>query len=355
MDAHIINEAIKIVHEGWTDGIVLSYGSCSDNDYFAYGYISGALNAPASENTLYDIASVTKLFTLVAVLRLCDKGILSLEAQVGDYSTNFSNIGHIHIYELMNFSKTLITDRRIDVLTNQEEALSLLYNIKQADTPPRYSDMGPIILGLLIDSIEGMSFKETVKEIFNICQLNNTFWWPDLPNSITDSIQSYDNEYSLTNEGIKIINHITGIPHDKKAALLGTTAHAGIFSTPQDLSRFSISLLSNRLLSDESLECIGSKKYDYITNNGQRFGLLCYKKTENEIISEVPFQFSDNAIAISGYTGNYLMIDPNKNRFISINSNRIYNRCPSSYYDISGSTKGTRNYVYRIDKLLTLI
>jgi CubicO group peptidase (beta-lactamase class C family) len=158
--------------------------------------------------------------------------------------------------------------------------------------------------------------------------MDSSFWWTDIPRSDFAHLQSYDNEYKVLNDTLIPKRTPLGTVHDTKAQILKVSGHAGIFSTPKDLSKFCFNILSGNIISQKSLEIMSLAIYDYYIDN-QRFGLLCYKKASDIIKSEVPYYLSEAAFAMSGYTGTYLVIDPENNYYASINSNRIYNRAPS--------------------------
>jgi CubicO group peptidase (beta-lactamase class C family) len=353
MYENIKEEAKKIIEEGWTDGIAVLWGTNKECHSIYSGTISGTDFKPVSENTVYDLASVTKIFFLICILKLVEKGTLSLNACVGDYSALFPNISGLKIYELMNFSKPLQTTRRIDTANNYEEAVSLLHNVQFVDESPKYSDMGAIILSLILNELLGASFREVLSEIKEICNLSNTFFWDEFTLEYASRTQSYDKEYVFKDNKLITKNTPIGIPHDPKARILGACGHAGIFSTPKDITSFCQCLLSERIITKDTISLVSSPKYDTYVDE-QHFGLLCYKKSTNQKKSEIPALFSDASFAISGFTGTYLLIDPEKNHFISINSNRIYNRCTSTEHT-EADLICTKNYVYRKDALINQI
>lgn len=353
MHEELKEEIKRIISEGWTDGMAVLWGTPSKSYSLFSGEISGSDSVPITENTVYDLASVTKLFFLICVLRLVEGGKLSLDACVGDYSALFPNISNLKIYELMNFSKLLQTPRRIDTTASYDEAVSILRDVKFVNGTPRYSDIGAIILSLILSELPGASFRELLSEVKTICNLNDTYFWDELPSELISRTQSYDREYILHNNTITTKSTPRGIPHDPKARILGACGHAGIFSTPIDISTFCKCLLSGKIISKDTLSLVCSSKYDTYVDE-QHFGLLCYKKSTNQKKSEIPALFSDASFAISGFTGTYLLIDPEKKHFISINSNRIYNRCTSAEHTESDLIC-TKNYVYRKDALINQI
>ena len=353
MYENLKDEVKKIISEGWTDGMAVLWGTPSISHSIYSGIISGSDSIPVAENTVYDLASVTKIYFLVCVLKLVEKEILSLDACVGDYSALFPNISNLKIFELMNFSRLLQTARRIDTAINYEEAVSILHKVQLVEEPPRYSDMGAIILSLILNELPGASFRESMSEIKAICNLHDTFFWDELPTEYISHTQSYDKEYVFENNKIITKNTPVGIPHDPKARILGACGHAGIFSTPGDITQFCKCLLSERIITSSTLSLVCSSKYDTLIDE-QHLGLLCYKKSLNKKKSEIPTLFSDVAFAISGFTGTYLLVDLYNEFFVSINSNRVYHRCPKSHIQ-NDTIKSTTDYVYRKDQILFLI
>ena len=186
-----------------------------------------------------------------------------------------------------------------------------------------------------------------------ICNLHDTFFWDELPTEYISHTQSYDKEYVFENNKIITKNTPVGIPHDPKARILGACGHAGIFSTPGDITQFCKCLLSERIITSSTLSLVCSSKYDTLIDE-QHLGLLCYKKSLNKKKSEIPTLFSDVAFAISGFTGTYLLVDLYNEFFVSINSNRVYHRCPKSHIQ-NDTIKSTTDYVYRKDQILFLI
>ena len=81
MHEELKEEIKRIISEGWTDGMAVLWGTPSKSYSLFSGEISGSDSVPITENTVYDLASVTKLFFLICVLRLVEGGKLSLDAQ----------------------------------------------------------------------------------------------------------------------------------------------------------------------------------------------------------------------------------------------------------------------------------
>ena len=118
-------------------------------------------------------------------------------------------------------------------------------------------------------------------------------------------------------------------------------------------------IINGKVLSDESLMTIATGSDE---NFKQRFGFLSYSKSPDEMLSEIYHKMSDNAFAMSGFTGTYLMIDPIKNCYLFIGGNKLNNRVTfTDNQDLIFDDNKilfdnetyfyTKNYVYMRDEL----
>lgn len=355
----IISEINSIINEGWTDGIVVRCGNCSNQLYFASGtYESDKWNY-IGEDTIYDLASVSKLFTLFIVCVLIDEGKINIKKRVSDYTElrKYHNLQNLYLYELINFSyeistKTLITDCK-----NSVEVDDCLTNAYLKATEPRYSDIGVMVFTNMIDAIFGYGFfREYSKKFWKKAGMYNTFWFDEIPKELFYRVQSYDNEYRMDKNGkLSLWRTPIGIVHDAKCRVVGASGHAGIFSSPKDIGTFCRNVLSYKIVEKDLIdEYVTNSMYDtYLGDKRQHFGILSYKKTKKQKTSEIPLAANDNAIAMSGYTGCYLLLDINNDKFVFIGSNRIHNRATSISSEgiMTMQVKNTKEYVYRKDIL----
>lgn len=360
MIGEISREMQSIIAEGWTDGIVIEIGKHDRYEAIIAG-ISNGSQMQLSEQTIYDLASVTKIFTLAVTMNLHEQGLLNIEDCIGSYTKVFPDLVNIKIFELMNFSVQLETERRIEHRMPHDKALNEVYNIKVAAHEIKYSDMGSIVLSELINIILGdqNGFRTCVCDMIRNCNMSSTFWWDDIAQRRTD-LMSYDHEYKYLNGEMHDIRTRLGDVHDRKARSLICAGHAGLVSSPEDMRKFAIALLNGEVLSKGSINSICSNQYN-TSGSGQTFGLLCYKKNPCSRLSEIPDVMSEDAIAISGYTGVYFGIDFDNKIYVILCGNRVANRLTYTddrsaiqhgYYDMGErQVKYTADYVYRRDKL----
>lgn len=359
----IIDEMNRIINENWTDGISVSYGTDAYTENICEGVyedINGNY-VPVTEKTFIDVSSVTKLFTLVTILKLTEENKIDITKKISDYSklSSYVNIQDIKLYELLNFTKNVVTSSRLDRCSG-DEAEALLKSGIVENNRVFYSDIGSIIIVYILDDLFGKGFFRNYSEkLWKNIGMKNTFWWDDIPEDKYGLLQSYDNEYRYSEkDGIYCYHTEPGKPHDPKSKVLGASGHAGIFMTSEDISVFASELIKGNIISYDTINSfILSDAYDSFTDYGQHFGILCYKRAEKSVDSEIPDFASDKSIAISGYTGVYFMIDFQNRKFVFIASNRVHNRMTSLLPsdDISGEYKKVTNkYVYRKDVLRDL-
>jgi CubicO group peptidase (beta-lactamase class C family) len=291
---------------------------------------------PMAADSVFDLASVTKLFTCLCVLMLMERGLLSLDTPVHDAAPRFIHLESVRVRDVLSFGTGLCTDGRIDGCATRAAALECLYGIRPIPVPVEhpYTDMGAMVLKYVIEHISGQNYFDFIRtEILNPLGMCHTYTAP--PAGLLPAFVDY-------NYGRRIINGcfttdtgaFPGVPHDPKARLLcggglDLCGHAGLFSTAGDMALLAVGLLEGRLLSRGALLSIGINRTGMRLPDGrytQHHGLLCYVKNPDQRQNEVPAGFGEYSFALSGYTGNHFSIDPVHNRFIIILANKIHNR-----------------------------
>lgn len=336
---HLVDER-RIV-----SGIAVSYGDRTRGEAFCRGRIREVRlegdafvpdEAPMDADSVFDLASVTKLFTCIAVLQLVERGKLRLDDTIGRIDTRFSQIRDATVEGLLSFRTALQTSARMDTQSGAEEAERLLFDIRIGPPPVRkfYTDMGAMVLKYVVESAADLAFWEYLSEqILRPLGMTRTF--AEVPNELLQETVSCNYERRIVNGAFQLD---TGCPpgtvHDPKARLLNTAypapcGHAGLFSTLNDMTRLARGLLENSLLSRSTLLEIGVNRTGGRLPSGedsQYMGYLCYSKQPVQIFSEVPAYFGERTIALNGFTGNHFSVDPEKNQFMILLANRIHNR-----------------------------
>ena len=162
MDNQLLNHMRFLCDESrMLTGITVAYGSDTNSEWAQYGRsqeieLSNGSFIPCERmlhaETIYDLASLTKLFTTVATLSLAESGLLSLDEYVGEIEPRFIFLQHISVGDVLSFRVSLQTPERIDTAPTREEGLRRLFEVKRCPTPSIrvYSDMNAMVIKYII-------------------------------------------------------------------------------------------------------------------------------------------------------------------------------------------------------------
>lgn len=291
---------------------------------------------PLHENTLYDLASLTKVFTMISVMQLVHAGQIALHDDIGHIDSRFSHLSRVRIQQVLSYEATLQTPRRIDEQKEYHAALQQVFSMAVSPTESLrpYSDMNALVLKYVVEKASGMRFFEYVKRnILSPAGMAETF--VQVPAERLPDCACYNYEHRITGGQHSVRTDVPlGVPHDAKASILCNgglelCGHAGLFSTLADMVRLCQALLSGKLLPMEVLLKLSTSRMGKANPDGsfrQYLGYLCFVKGPQQRFSEVPLWMSDRAFAQSGFTGNHIAIDPELGVFDLFLGNRCHNR-----------------------------
>ena len=300
------------------------------------GRTETAMDGEVSGQSVFDLASVTKLFTGLSVMKLKEDGLLDFSRSVCYYDPRFRGLKDRTVEELMSFAVTVRTPVRLDACPDRETALEALFASEGLPDQERraYSDIPAMVIKYIAEAAGGMPFYECVrKTVLEPAGMTET--WAKVPAERIADCQVYDREHRIENgkyilrEGMK-----PGVPHDPKAAVLqgdsgDLCGHAGLFSTIPDMIRFCRAVLSEKIVSGESLREIAVNRTGRERPDGthtQYLGLQCYVRHPEQYHSEIPIYMGKRAFGIGGFTGNHVSVDPVRGLFTIFLGNRVKNR-----------------------------
>jgi len=196
---------------------------------------------PMTTDTIFDLSSLTKLFTATAVVKLAELGLIKIHAPVATYIPEFGKNGKtkITIKQLLTHSSCLISDNpHKDYDNGYEKAFENIYNLAPEKRPGSsfmYSSVGYLILGELVQRVSGKSLAAFLYEyIFKPLTMTDTMFMP--PQELHARIAPTAQRYGVW---------IRGEVHDYRShAIGGITGHAGLFSTTLDLAKFCSAFLN---------------------------------------------------------------------------------------------------------------
>ena len=297
----------------------------------------GLKQAPVAidRDSLYDIASLTKLFTLISALMLVERGKMAFEDRLTRLDPRFGALGDCTLLELLSYEAVLKTPERVDAQKDREAALGQVFRTYRAkeEGPRLYSDMNALVLKYLIEAVSGQVYHVFLREnILGPLDMRDSF--VKVPAQRAECLLDYNHEHRvLGGRHVRLENNPPGLPHDPKARLLGNrgedlAGHAGLFATAQDMCKFATGLLDGRLISREMLLSIGPNRTGRVGEGYYRqyMGLICFSKSPVTRLSEVPQWMGEKAFGLSGYTGNHIAVDPEAGVFDLFLGNRCHNR-----------------------------
>jgi len=236
----------------------VSFGIIKGNDLIYsnnYGFSNLEKRTPSNNNTTYRIASISKVFTSVAILQLAEKNLLNLDDNVSKHlewfkSDSDSNLKDITIRHILFHCSGLTRESdgnywNDDKFPSAEEIKK--YISKKPSVYPvlklwKYSNLGYGILGLIIEKVSGKKYEVYVKE--NILKkLNMTHTEPDL----TKDAEKY-----------LATGYSRDIPNEKRTPFENMRTNdlisaTGFLSNVEDLSKFFVALFNdNNILSPTS-------------------------------------------------------------------------------------------------------
>ncbi|HEX8501866.1 MAG TPA: serine hydrolase domain-containing protein [Pyrinomonadaceae bacterium] len=141
----------------------------------AYGLANAELNVPAGEETLFQLASLTKTFTAVAVMSLAEEGRLSLDAKARSLLPSLPRAwGGVTVRQLLSHTSGLpdvsLGDDTDEVIAaTLPEALRKLARMRPAARPGArwaYNQTGYVLLGIIVEKVSGVGFEEFMARRF---------------------------------------------------------------------------------------------------------------------------------------------------------------------------------------------
>lgn len=188
---------------------------------------------PLRPDMMYDLASLTKVVgTTTRVFQLISDGTVSLSDKIEKFVPDLA-YPQITIQQLLLHNSGLPADIENNHDMNKTELIEAIKNTVLINKPGEtvvYSDLGYILLGWLIEKIDGNIADSVRENVFKPLGMNNSMYVP----KDFDKSQYVPTEYQSDRGGM-----IRGTVHDSKAFKLdGVSGHAGLFSTLNDLNKF---------------------------------------------------------------------------------------------------------------------
>lgn len=328
------------------------YTSCvleirKDNKLF-FRDCSGVLDPREPKNktkvdSLFDLASLTKIFISVLFMKLVEEGKVKLSDKVQDIEPKFigKNKNLITFEHILSHSSGLPDSFNLYENHEWNKGNSIVFNklfntelVYQPGEKIIYSCLGFMFLGYLIEKITDKRLDEVLYEkIFKPLNLNNIMYKPDktICNNIAITTFERPNRGSLN----------PGTVHDGNAIAIhdGISGNAGLFASADEVANLGQMFLNKTFLKKETIDLMLQTHAEY---EDKKRGLGWQLHSSDE--TSITYLFSEKSFGHTGYCGTSLVVDPKKELVISFLTNSVH------FYKNSGDLnkfKEFRNVLYK--------
>ena len=251
----------------------------------AYGMANKDFNVPNRIDTKFNLGSMNKMFTSVAIAQLVERGKLSFDDPLSKFLPDFpdkQSAEKIKIKHLLThtaglggyFSREWQQSSRGSYRTVDDMMKRAAADEKLQFEPGsrwRYSNTGMLVLGKVIEVVTGQSYYDYVREnITKPAGMSNTACY-ELDRVNQNLAVGYHKE--ITDNGVSFSNNI--FEHVMRGG-----PHGGGYSTVEDLLKFDLALRSNKLVGAEYVKQLLSPKPEL---NSPRYGYGFQVDTETQI------------------------------------------------------------------------
>lgn len=286
------------------------------------GTLDWRYSGPVTDESIWDLASLTKVVAMTsAMMQLVDSGLISLDAPVRQYLPEWTGEGSefVTVRHLLTHSSGLPSWRPLYKETTHRNAALELVLATAPDTMPGarmvYSDLGAILLGMLVERVSGEPLDSYVYgHVFRPLGMDRTFYKPD-PSLLAEIAPT---EFDPWRQ-----QQVRGEVHDENAFRLGgVSGHAGLFSTADDLAVLAQLYLSGgelngtRLFSERVIETFTAPQNPVLGNRALGWEKPNGRNSAGSLLSE-------RAFGHTGFTGTSIWIDPARDIFVILLTNRV--------------------------------
>ncbi len=303
-----------VVVVGRRDTVLLARG---------YGHLTWSAKSavPRPDSTLYDLASLTKVVaTTPAVMLLLDGGKVQLDRPVRDYLPDFQGAGkdRVTVRQVLSHTSGLPPWRPFYRTAKDAVAMRRLVMEEPLRWPPgsrvEYSDLNGMLMGWIVEAASGERLDRFARErVFVPVGMSQTGFLP--PRAAWRRAAPV---------GVWRGTPVAGRVHDQNAERLGgVSGHAGLFSTGTDLARYAQILLNGGRTRGCS-RVFGEETVALFTRPAARGRGLGWEMRDSATTDNTGARMSRATFGHTGFTGTSMWIDPERDLFVILLTNRVY-------------------------------
>ncbi len=287
------------------------------------GHVDWAPSQAVTPTTVWDLASLTKVVGMTsAVMQLVERGRIDLDAPVQRYLPEWTgpNKDRVTVRHLITHQSGLPSFRKYFEANVSPDSIRHLFITTPLDSAPGtrmiYSDIGAILLGMIIERQGGMALDEYLtRNVFRPMGMLETRYKPPL---------EWRSRIAPTEKDPWRGRHLVGEVHDENAFALGqVSGHAGLFSTAHDLERFARAYLNGGALGDGRLARASTiAQFTRVADSSFSSRALGWDTPAGPNSSAGRF-IKRPAFGHTGYTGTSMWIAPQHDLYIILLTNRV--------------------------------
>lgn len=239
-------------------------------------------------NSIFHVASITKTFTALALLKVCEQKQIDIHKPLGTYFKDLTTKqSQLTIHQILSHTSGMVDVWENDKNKNLEKYFTDMGNDGFFDKPDAvfsYSNNGYAFAGLILEKLTNKPYQQAIHDlIIQPLQLSNTlFGFTEVQQK--DYVSGHQNNFS--------VDPVLQAPKDLPAG--------GLFSTTNDLLKFASVFYTQNISEKQSLQTIASKM----------FGKYVYDGTMPEYLGYADayygygfINFSFKGIRFSGHPG----------------------------------------------------
>jgi CubicO group peptidase (beta-lactamase class C family) len=285
------------------------------------GHLDWAPSPAPTPNTLWDIASLTKVVGMTsAMMQLVEQGKVDLDAPAQRYLPEWTGQykDRVTVRDLLTHRSGLPPFKQYFKLNLSPDSTLRLFIATPLDTLPRarmaYSDIGAILLGKIVERASGEPLDSYLaRHVFGPLGMHDTRYRPD---------SSLLSRIAPTEQDPWRGRHLRGEVHDENAAALGgVSAHAGLFSSAHDLDRLARAYLDGGTLDGARLARAATIR-QFTTVQDSTFSSRALGWDTPPGAGAGHF-LTHPAFGHTGFTGTSLWIAPQHDLYVMLLTNRV--------------------------------
>lgn len=213
-----------------------------------------------AKDALFDVASITKLYTEIIAYNLIDNHTINLIDKIKKLDSRFVNVGGLKVSDVLSFTVSFKKDEKIYDKKTVEEAKRCLYNVAVTQIGEyNYNDVGMMIMKEVMEAVTGKKYSELLNEyILDKLDLSETFL--TVPKDKLDLLTGTPNA------------NLGSVNDPSANALGGYSGHAGIKASSDDLIKLGYGLEKGIILPKYLLEKLSTPGIKY--NRNSTFGCV---------------------------------------------------------------------------------